>query len=452
MRKRNKHITREELQRYLRGEMSNEQMHEFERKASEDSFLSDAMEGYEDMLPNNLDRDLDNLDFQMHETFLKDVPEVKSTPFSYMKVAAIVLLVMCFSAVGYFLYYGFPEDILRGKTITMSEEQVDKSAPEKQEKKAPEVEILEAPEQDVEAGLVAVPETPRDQRADSETRNLRITEEETLDAGAGDEVPEDQAIPPPVETTEDESDILFDLETTEKSGVEDTDALAVLSITNTIKGQVVSASDNQPISNADVGLLSTNERTKTSENGEFSIETTGPGETIIVYADGYASNTSRISNSDNITIQLQSIPVTTAARMAAQESQPDRSQPVALQEPEESRQKEAADAAASIEVSLPSNPLPIPEIPMVQYQQYLTENLEYPPQAIQNGIEGNVIVEIAVDANGSITNISILLGLGYGCDEEAVRVIRDGPGWQPAVIDGIPTSASKQLAVEFSLN
>jgi TonB family protein len=455
MRKHNKHITREELQRYLRGEMSNEQMHEFERKASEDSFLSDAMEGYEDMLPNNLDRDLDNLDFHMQETFLKDAPEVKSSPFSFMKVAATILLVMCFSAIGYFLYYGFPEDIFRGKTITMSEEQKDKAATEKQEKKVSEEEILEVPEQDVEAGLVTAPDRPKEQRVASETLDEIVTETETLDEGAGDVVLEEQSTPPPTETKEEETEMLaLDLEAgvEEEPDSEDTDALAGISLTNTIQGQVISASDNQPIYNADVGLLNTNERTKTNENGEFSIETTGSGETIVAYADGYNSNTSGITDDEKITIQLHSAPLATASRMALRESQPDRAQPAALQESEVGKQKKAADAAATIEAPVPSNSIPVPEIPMVQYQQYLHENLEYPPQAAQNGIQGKVILELSVDANGTITNIFILLGLGYGCDEEATRVVREGPGWQPAIINGTPTSTVTQLAVQFSLD
>ena len=237
--------------------------------------------------------------------------------------------------------------------------------------------------------------------------------------------------------------VTFDLEVSEESITEDTDAMAGLALTNIIEGQVISASDNQPINNADVGLVNTNKRTKTNESGEFSMETAGSGETIVAYADGYTSNTSMITDNEKVTIQLRSAPVTVAGRMA---------QPAAMEETDNGREKRTVDAAAAIEATTPTNPVPVPEIPIDQYHQYLRENLEYPAQATQDGIAGTVILEITVDARGAISNITILLGLGYGCDEEARRLIQEGPGWNSAIINGTPTEAVAQIAVHFSLD
>lgn len=58
------------------------------------------------------------------------------------------------------------------------------------------------------------------------------------------------------------------------------------------------------------------------------------------------------------------------------------------------------------------------------FAAFLRENLVYPEEALRNGIEGNVHLEYEVDDNGIVTKASVLRGLGFGLDEEALRLIR----------------------------
>ncbi len=51
------------------------------------------------------------------------------------------------------------------------------------------------------------------------------------------------------------------------------------------------------------------------------------------------------------------------------------------------------------------------------------KRLVYPPQALKNQIEGTVVVNYAVDQNGKVLKPEIEHGIGYGCDEEAIRII-----------------------------
>ncbi|MBX0292794.1 TonB family protein [Hymenobacter sp. HSC-4F20] len=63
--------------------------------------------------------------------------------------------------------------------------------------------------------------------------------------------------------------------------------------------------------------------------------------------------------------------------------------------------------------------------------KYLQRQLHYPSQALRAGVEGKVYISFVVNADGSITDVSVLKGLGYGTDEEASRVIRQMPAWKP---------------------
>lgn len=63
--------------------------------------------------------------------------------------------------------------------------------------------------------------------------------------------------------------------------------------------------------------------------------------------------------------------------------------------------------------------------------KYLRQQLHYPSQALRNQIEGKVFISFTVNVDGTIQDVSVLKGLGYGTDEEAARVIRQMPAWKP---------------------
>jgi protein TonB len=63
--------------------------------------------------------------------------------------------------------------------------------------------------------------------------------------------------------------------------------------------------------------------------------------------------------------------------------------------------------------------------------RYLQSHLHYPSAALREQAEGRVYVSFVVQADGTIADISVLKGLGYGLDEEAQRVVRQMPAWTP---------------------
>ena len=68
-----------------------------------------------------------------------------------------------------------------------------------------------------------------------------------------------------------------------------------------------------------------------------------------------------------------------------------------------------------------------------------------------NGLQGIVVVTFVVDEKGNINNVQVLRGIGGGCDEEAVRLVKNSGVWTPGKIDGKAVSVQLRLPVQFKL-
>ena len=95
----------------------------------------------------------------------------------------------------------------------------------------------------------------------------------------------------------------------------------------------------------------------------------------------------------------------------------------------------------------------MPEYPggMDKLVEYLSQNIKYPQQAIEKGIEGKVFVSFIVEKDGSVSNVQVQRSLGGGCDEEAVRVVKAMPKWKPGKQRGKTVRVSYTLPVNFKL-
>ena len=66
-----------------------------------------------------------------------------------------------------------------------------------------------------------------------------------------------------------------------------------------------------------------------------------------------------------------------------------------------------------------------------QFNEFISKNLKYPNKALRANVEGKVILSFIVEANGNLSDIEVVKGIGYDCDEEAVRVLLITPDWIP---------------------
>jgi TonB family protein len=78
--------------------------------------------------------------------------------------------------------------------------------------------------------------------------------------------------------------------------------------------------------------------------------------------------------------------------------------------------------------------------------------IDYPDEARKKGIQGTVVVQFVVDATGKVTNVEVSKGIGGGCDEAVLRVLREMPRWTPGVKDGRKVDVRFYFPVQFKLD
>jgi protein TonB len=84
--------------------------------------------------------------------------------------------------------------------------------------------------------------------------------------------------------------------------------------------------------------------------------------------------------------------------------------------------------------------------------KYINDHLRYPENASDALVEGRVIVEFIVHNDGSISDVRVVRGLGYGCDEEAMRLFKNMPKWNPGKQHGKAVNVIYSLPIIFVLN
>ena len=83
--------------------------------------------------------------------------------------------------------------------------------------------------------------------------------------------------------------------------------------------------------------------------------------------------------------------------------------------------------------------------------EFLVNNMTYPETARENGIQGTVYITFVIEIDGSVSNVKILRGIGSGCDEEVIRVIKLMPKWEPGKQRGKAVRVQFNMPVKFTL-
>ncbi len=91
----------------------------------------------------------------------------------------------------------------------------------------------------------------------------------------------------------------------------------------------------------------------------------------------------------------------------------------------------------------------VPEGGMPAFYQYVKKEMKYPKEARQKGIEGKVFVQFIISADGTISDAKVLQGIGFGCDEEAIRIVLNSAKWKPGKQRGKPVKQRYTLPIVF---
>ncbi|GGH10497.1 M56 family metallopeptidase [Pedobacter zeae] len=94
-----------------------------------------------------------------------------------------------------------------------------------------------------------------------------------------------------------------------------------------------------------------------------------------------------------------------------------------------------------------------PEFPggITKFYQYLSGSIKYPKMAQENNVQGKVFLSFVVEKDGSLSDIQITRGLGSGTDEEAIRVLKESPKWNPGIRNGLTVRVKYNINVNFRL-
>ncbi|MEO8795502.1 MAG: TonB family protein [Daejeonella sp.] len=85
------------------------------------------------------------------------------------------------------------------------------------------------------------------------------------------------------------------------------------------------------------------------------------------------------------------------------------------------------------------------------FTKFLSRNLKFPSLAAENSVEGKVIVSFIIEKTGELSNIKILRSIGFGCDEEAIRVLKKSPRWKAGIQNKQNVRVGYTIPINFKI-
>jgi len=193
-----------------------------------------------------------------------------------------------------------------------------------------------------------------------------------------------------------------------------------------VRGKVVSSSDGTAIPGVNVVVKGTSQGTVTDAAGNYEIKI-HPEQSLMFDFIGYKSEEVPVKDgSQEVNVKM------TEDVQALSEVVVTGYGTLSLEEPEVFEMAE-------------------PEGGRKAFKKYLEDKMQYPPEAIEHKVEGKVTVQFTVDTDGSVTDFRILKGLGFGCDQELIRLIKEGPRWKPSKKNNQPVKEDVKVRLKFDL-
>lgn len=430
------HLSETQLLNYRMGKMNDTEMYQTELHLLECTLCNDALEGFETKSPNVTLADLQDLKGRLAER-LSIEKKRERVVFWPMTVAASLLLIGFIS-----LFFLLDNAKKEGQTIARKEAPVTKKSEENyssappQSSKAPEKE--EAEEQEIvktdKAKKKEISNYHNEQRIPLQ-QEPNLTEAETIQSApsfAADETADNQEI----KTLAPESSQLakvYKRETEEQGMRQTVSAEPNVKVSSRrsinlefIKGKVTDE-DGLAIPGVSVVVKGTTTGAISDANGNYQISLPSSNAVLVFSSIGYNSSEIKVDkNQTNVNAQLD----LNAAALA-----------------------EIVVVGYSTEgASLTGNSKIIRAKPAGGYRNfknYIRENTHYPPAASGKTFEGKVVVEFNVNSDSTLSDFTIKKPMGYGLDNEAIRLIKEGPGWIPGMLNGTPIQQKIAVKVPF---
>jgi TonB family protein len=451
------HLSEEQMMRYQKGRMSPAEMREVELHLLNCEMCSDAMEGFELISSEEFTSDMKDIKSMLQESLGVEKPQRKHFYLHFAAAASVLLLIV--SSIVFFISRGLDVEL---------ENKISLSVPEQQE----------------ETESLLINEDSLISKAEENSQSLAVnysSEKQAASLKKSDNVvvskPQTGAEPiKQKKAIKEEDTIVMKRNFSEEDSDVPHAALAVQSPNKNDNAQEITMEKSSlpsrnvgqfadKASSAPVATYNKKEEISTTPSyGEkivrgkiTSAEDGGPLPGVNVYIKG--SNKGVISDIDGgfqlsipnnsslvfsfIGMETKEIEVGTRSVLDIQLNSDVKALSEVVVTNVGSRYDGTNEAAAITE--------PKPQGGYSKYNKYLKENSIYPKEAIDNNIEGKVSLEFYVNPDGSIDSITVTKGLGFGLDEEAARLVKEGPSWQPGKRNETAFRQKVTLKIPFKL-
>ena len=460
----------DDIEKYIKGELTPSEMHALEKNALSDPFLADALAGIEAISANNFSEDLNKLKaairYQTEQKSIASFGQAKMASASASKqatndlsmsgegkitnkwiwplriAASLIIMLGIFWVANQLIPKEEKENLALTKEIVTKDETLatqktpdsivafrkpDASPTSKLSVEKPKQIAASKPMEIASKGTGAVAAAEEGERQTA-LLDVAKSKEASKEAFA-------------VEVDEDKNAKVADLMKSEKLASaepvipmnKNDDGVASRAqnfkkkneASHLIQGQVLSKEDGQPLPGVNILLRGTTVSTVTDANGkyQFAVEAVNPK--LVFSFIGFQTKEVPVGNQKEVNVnlgpdltQLSEVVVTGAA------TRDDKESPSVLKLAEPAGGRKA-------------------------YDRYLENSLRYPFEALSKKIKGRVTVKFTVRTDGALNEFSVVKSLGYGCDEEVLRLVKEGPSWSPTLEDNIPIASEVLITVRF---
>ncbi len=489
------HIPAEQLLAYKDGKCTDRQMHAIEKHLLDCEICQDALEGFVQFDSAEIKSDLSRL-----STRLQSKTEKKTPIWSYLGVAASVALLV---TVGWLLYPAEEEPLALEKKQDEKVEESTRDQEEPSKELAEEMESIEVMEEVVEEINEPAPK-PAAVSAKPQSSSRIVTQEETEEFDADEEIEfeEDIAFGAGADAFAEEEFADEQMLAMEAPKVEPEILEEVVVISygdqkeNEITGAVagVEADQIDPLdkssskqAKAKGKAANEKERKKTSseeelaENYRANMKATGAvmrasaPSTFFIYGQVTDSDDKREIPGVTVLVKNTMMGTVTDIDGYFELEVPDREGILVFSFIGYTTQEAAYEDESEMNVSLDVDVESLEEAVVIgygtrrdsdgpsviispkpnggysAYKKQIKENLQYPEEALANEIEGRVRLKFNVSPGGKIRDIQVVKSLGYGCDEEAIRLVKELGKWNPGTTDGTNTEMPVTYTIRFKL-
>lgn len=446
------HDLQNDIEKYLSGKLTPAEMHALEKRALDDPFLAEALEGGSTISPQDFSDDIRSL----NTSILSRKSAIIHAKHSFwtwpLRIAAGLILL----AVSAYIVINIADEKNQENSLALNQPSLNESSPKTSTPIADSVSshgVMQKSERskssDEPASQESVPQKDKLQEEAedkskpvpnyNQSETLSDQEEEVIEE---EEIDIDKSI---AASRVAESEISREEEAREKSldeakkrseGLAQSNssqprALKADVPTKTIKGKVTDVDDGLPLPGVNVLVQGSTTGTTTDLNGNYEIVVPETNKNIVFSFIGMESQEVVVaSDQTNQQVNVQLAPdVSELSEVVV----------VGYGTGEE---KELEDIKWE---------LTEPEGGKKAYRNYLESNLRYPQVALENKVEGKVTVQFTVEPNGQLSDFRVVKSLGSGCDNEVIRLIKEGAKWTPTRRNEEPVKSKAKVKVRFAL-